>query len=54
MESALAAYEKDLFPRSRSAAAELAHNLRLFFNDESPQSVVDLFNSHLLIDPSTD
>ena len=54
VESALAAYEKDLFPRSQSAAAESAYNLQLFFNDESPQSVVDLFNSHLLVDPSTD
>ena len=48
IESALADYERDLFPRSMSAAAESAQNLALFFNDESPRSVVDLFNSHLL------
>lgn len=53
-EAALAAYEKDLFPRSLSAAAESDENLKLFFNDESPQSVVDLFNSHLLASPPTD
>ena len=54
LEGALAVYEESLFPRSRSAAAESDQNLQLFFNEESPQSVVDLFNSHLLVDPSTD
>jgi len=42
-EAALSAYEEDLFPRSSSAAAEADRNLKLFFNDQSPQSVVDLF-----------
>ncbi|MFM0666479.1 FAD-dependent oxidoreductase [Paraburkholderia sediminicola] len=43
VEAALIAYEKDLFPRSASAAAEADRNLRLFFNDNSPQSVVEFF-----------
>jgi len=43
VEAALTAYEKDLFPRSASAAAEAGRNLNLFFNENSPQSVVDLF-----------
>ena len=45
-EAALIAYEKDLFPRSASAAAEADRNLKLFFDDSAPQSVVDLFTSH--------
>ncbi len=54
VESALAVYEESLFPRSRSAAVESDQNLRLFFNDRSPGSVVDLSASHLLADPSAD
>ena len=46
VEAALAAYEKELFPRSASAAAEAGRNLKLFFNDNAPQSVVDLFAGH--------
>jgi 2-polyprenyl-6-methoxyphenol hydroxylase-like FAD-dependent oxidoreductase len=46
-EAAFYAYEKDLFPRSASAAAESAQNSKLFFGDKAPQSVVDLFNKHL-------
>ena len=46
IEAALVAYEKDLFPRSASAAAEADRNLKLFFNDNSPQSVVDLFTNY--------
>ena len=45
VEAALAAYEKDLFPRSASAAAEADQNMKLFFDEDSPQSVVDLFSS---------
>ncbi len=45
IEAALLAYEKELFPRSESAAAESDHNMKLFFNENSPQSVVDLFSS---------
>ncbi len=46
VEAALVAYEKDLFPRSASAAAESARNLKLFFDDNAPQSVVDLFANY--------
>jgi 2-polyprenyl-6-methoxyphenol hydroxylase-like FAD-dependent oxidoreductase len=49
VESALVAYEKDLFPRSTNAAAEAARNSKLFFNDNAPQSLVDLFTSHRLV-----
>ncbi len=45
VERALSQYENDLFPRSASAAAEADRNLKLFFNDNTPQSVVDLFTS---------
>jgi 2-polyprenyl-6-methoxyphenol hydroxylase-like FAD-dependent oxidoreductase len=45
VEAALIAYETDLFPRSASVAAETDRNLKLFFNDNAPQSVVDLFTS---------
>jgi 2-polyprenyl-6-methoxyphenol hydroxylase-like FAD-dependent oxidoreductase len=47
VEAALIAYEKDLFPRSASAAAEADRNLKLFFGDNSPHSVVALFNNYL-------
>ena len=46
IEAALLAYERDLFPRSASAAAESERNLKLFFNDNAPQSVVDFFTNH--------
>jgi 2-polyprenyl-6-methoxyphenol hydroxylase-like FAD-dependent oxidoreductase len=46
VEAALIAYEKDLFPRSASASAEADRNLKLFFGDNAPQSVVDLFTSY--------
>lgn len=45
IEAALADYEKDLFPRSAAVAEETDRNLKLFFNDTSPQGVVDMFNS---------
>ena len=44
-EAALAAYESEMFPRSAAIAAESARNLKLFFNENAPQGVVDLFNS---------
>jgi 2-polyprenyl-6-methoxyphenol hydroxylase-like FAD-dependent oxidoreductase len=47
VEAALITYEKDLFPRSASAAGEADRNLKLFFGDNSPQSVVDLFTNYL-------
>jgi 2-polyprenyl-6-methoxyphenol hydroxylase-like FAD-dependent oxidoreductase len=46
VEAALLAYEKDLFPRSASAAAEADRNLKLFFDDNAPQTVVDLFTNY--------
>jgi 2-polyprenyl-6-methoxyphenol hydroxylase-like FAD-dependent oxidoreductase len=46
VEAAVIAYEKDLFPRSASAAAEADRNLKLFFDDNAPQSVVDLFANY--------
>jgi 2-polyprenyl-6-methoxyphenol hydroxylase-like FAD-dependent oxidoreductase len=45
--AALGAYEREMFPRSASSAAEADRNLKLFFNDNSPQSVVDLFRNYL-------
>ncbi|MGZ5852194.1 MAG: FAD-dependent oxidoreductase [Hyphomicrobium sp.] len=46
IEAALTAYEAELFPRSASVAAETDRNLKLFFNDNAPQSVVDLFTNY--------
>jgi 2-polyprenyl-6-methoxyphenol hydroxylase-like FAD-dependent oxidoreductase len=46
VEATLIAYEKDLFPRSASAAAEADRNLKLFFDDNAPQTVVDLFTNY--------
>jgi 2-polyprenyl-6-methoxyphenol hydroxylase-like FAD-dependent oxidoreductase len=45
-EAALRAYEAELFPRSESAAVEADRNLKLFFDDNAPQSVVDLFTHY--------
>lgn len=45
IEAALTAYEADLFPRSATVAEETDRNLKLFFNDHSPQGVVDMFKS---------
>jgi 2-polyprenyl-6-methoxyphenol hydroxylase-like FAD-dependent oxidoreductase len=46
IEAALNAYEQDMFPRSTSAAAEADRNIKLFFNENSPQRVVELFTKY--------
>jgi 2-polyprenyl-6-methoxyphenol hydroxylase-like FAD-dependent oxidoreductase len=43
MEVALAAYEQQLFPRSREVARESADNLALFFGDTAPGSIANLY-----------
>ncbi|MEU0554076.1 NAD(P)/FAD-dependent oxidoreductase [Dactylosporangium sp. NPDC006015] len=43
VEAALAAYERDLFPRSAEAAREAADNLALCFEDNAPQGLLDRF-----------
>jgi 2-polyprenyl-6-methoxyphenol hydroxylase-like FAD-dependent oxidoreductase len=45
-ERALLQHETAMFPRSAAAAAEADRNLKLFFNENSPQSVVNLFTSY--------
>lgn len=45
IESALAAYEDTLFPRSRKVAHLSARNLEMFFGETAPGSVVNLFSS---------
>jgi hypothetical protein len=46
VEAALIAYEQDLFPRSAPAAAEVDRSIKLFFAENSPQTVVDLFTCY--------
>ncbi|GIF09067.1 FAD-dependent oxidoreductase [Actinoplanes siamensis] len=46
VEEALAAYERELFPRSAEAAAEAARNLALCFGDDAPRSLVDQFAAY--------
>ena len=43
IEVALAAYERDLFPRSTESAQESAQNLDLFFDQTAPWGVVEFF-----------
>lgn len=47
VETALAAYEARLFPRSAEVAARSAQNLETFFGPGAPQSVVGLFDGSL-------
>lgn len=46
IEAAFLAAENAMFPRCASAAAEADRNIRLFFDENSPQSVVDLFANY--------
>ena len=46
VEAALAASEKDLFPRSAEAAGEAARNLELCFDDRAPHSLLDQFAAY--------
>jgi hypothetical protein len=45
VEAALIAYEKDLFPRSASAAAESYEIFKPIYGDDAPQSLVDFFTN---------
>ena len=51
--AALAAYESDLFQRSAPVAAESARNLKIFFDENAPQGVIDLFTQYLSSSPRT-
>jgi 2-polyprenyl-6-methoxyphenol hydroxylase-like FAD-dependent oxidoreductase len=46
IEAALTAYEKDLFPRSVSAAEEAEEVLEVCYGDNAPQSLVDFFTNY--------
>ena len=46
METALLAYEKDLFPRSASEAAAAEDVLKVCLGPNAPQSLLDFFTSH--------
>lgn len=46
-EAALAGYENDLYIRSETFARQTAENLKRFFDENAPQSTVDLFRKHL-------
>jgi 2-polyprenyl-6-methoxyphenol hydroxylase-like FAD-dependent oxidoreductase len=46
MEAALLAYEKDLFPRSASEAAEAERILNVCLGPNAPQSLLDFFTNH--------
>jgi 2-polyprenyl-6-methoxyphenol hydroxylase-like FAD-dependent oxidoreductase len=46
VEAALTAYEKDLFPRSASEAAEAEKVLEVCLGPNAPQSLLDFFLSH--------
>jgi len=43
IDTALALYEKELFPRSAKIARASAKNLQRFFDETAPRGTVDLF-----------
>ncbi|MBV2357132.1 FAD-dependent monooxygenase [Streptomyces sp. J2-1] len=45
-ETALAAYEEKLFPRSGTSAGESARNGELMFRADAPQGLLDMFTGH--------
>lgn len=47
MEAAIAAYEKELFPRSAAAAAEARDLVEVLFGDNAPQGLLDFFSGNL-------
>ena len=46
VEAALSAYEKDLFPRSASEAAEAEKILKVCLGPDAPRSLLDFFSNH--------
>ncbi|HEX7783042.1 MAG TPA: NAD(P)/FAD-dependent oxidoreductase [Sphingobium sp.] len=46
LQAALVEYETQLFPRSARAASEANRNLRICFDDNAPQSLLDLFANY--------
>jgi 2-polyprenyl-6-methoxyphenol hydroxylase-like FAD-dependent oxidoreductase len=46
IEAALTAYEKDLFPRSASEAAEAEEVSKVCLGPKAPQSLIDFFTNH--------
>lgn len=49
LEAALRTYEEDLYPRSAAAAAEAARNQRILFDEQAPQSMLELFANYQAI-----
>jgi hypothetical protein len=43
IETALTAYEAELFPRSAEAAGESAQSLEVLFSEDSPHGLVEMF-----------
>ena len=46
IETALAEYEQAMFPRSAAAATEGIRLHELFYGDDAPHSLIDMFNGH--------
>jgi hypothetical protein len=46
VEASILAYEKALFPRSESEAAEANRIIEMCFGDNAPQSLLDFFASN--------